>query len=202
MWLRQMLCRMGSRALPSGRARLPLLALATFALAACANSDPTVTGSIPQPTGQTIAFESIDGPPRPVFDRLVSALTAEAEQRELPVVSRSGPATWRVRAYLATHIEKKKKQATLAWVWEVFDASRTRAFRLTGEEPLGSPGADAWALCHDALLRKIAVQGFDALSARLGSPAPAAPAPAPEPAEPAVASAEPPQTVAFTDPRQ
>jgi len=202
MRIRQLLCRTGRRARSSAPARLPIIALA-FALAACANSDPTVTGSVPQPTGQTIAFESIDGPPRAVFDRLVGALTAEAEQRELPVVSHNGPATWRVRAYLATHVEKKKKRATLSWAWDVFDANQTRAFRLAGEELLGASGGDAWVQCDDALLRKIAAKGFEALTARLGAPAPAdpAPAPAPEPAGPAVASTETPQSVAFTDPR-
>lgn len=191
MWLPRLLGR--ARDLWRSRllARGLLLPFTALALAACASSDLTVTGSIPQQSGQTIAFESIDGPPRPVFDRLVSALSAEAEKRELPVVSHTGPATWRVRAYLATHVEKKKKQATLTWVWEVFDSSQSRAFRLSGEEPLGSPGADAWTQCHDDLLRRVAAQGFDQLSARIGAP-PATPTPAgPRPVGPAVAFADP-----------
>jgi hypothetical protein len=161
-------------------------------LAGCAGSDQSVTGSIPTAGMRTIAFESVDGPPRPVFDRLVAALTAEAERRELPVVTHTGPATYRVRAYLAALVEKKKKEARLSWVWEVFDASQNRAFRIAGEEPLGATRGDVWSQCNDALLLRVASKGFDELTARLG-PLPSAPAPAgdPQPAGPALAFADP-----------
>lgn len=198
MRLRQVDCRANGRA--SARLMHVLLLLfAAVSLAACVHGDPTVTGSVPAPAGgQTIAFESVDGPPRPIFDRLVSALSAEAETRNLPVVSHAGPAAYRVRAYLATYVEKKKKQATLAWTWEVFDTGMNRAFRLSGEEPLGTARNDVWGQCDDALLRRIAARGFDELSARLG---PQAPVPAGEPASdaPAVASAETPRAIAFTN---
>jgi hypothetical protein len=163
-----------------------------LALVGCASSDQTVTGSIQSVSLNTIAFESVDGPPKPVFDRLVAALSAEAERRELPIVTHHGPATYRVRAYLATLVEKKKKQARLSWVWEVFDARQNRAFRLSGEEPLGAPRGDVWAQCDDALLLRVAAKGFDELTARLG-PLPSAPAPAdePKPAGPAIAFADP-----------
>lgn len=178
---------------PVRRAPVTLAAFTALALAACANSDPTVTGSIPASGTQTIAFESVDGPPKPVFDRLVAALSAEAERRELPVVTHTGPAAYRVRAYLATHVEKKKKRAALSWVWDVFDARRNLAFRLSGEEPLGAPGSDVWAQCDEALMQRIAARGFDELVARLG-PLPAAPAPAaPQATGPAIA---------FTDTRR
>jgi hypothetical protein len=169
------------------------LVLAALALAGCANNaDPTGTGSIPSTGARTIAFESVDGPPRPVFDRLVAALSAEAERRSLPVVTHTGPATFRVRAYLATLVEKKKKQATLTWVWEVFDSSQNRAFRVAGEEALGTAGKDVWSQCDDALLLRVAARGFDELVARLG-PLPT-PAPDGTPAQDGPA-------VAFVDPR-
>jgi hypothetical protein len=114
MWHRQFHSR--ARGCLGLRFVAPFALLAALAVAGCANSDPTVTGSIPANHSQTIAFESVDGPPRPVFDRLVSALAAEAEQRELPVVTHTGPSAYRVRAYLATFIEKKKKRA-LGFRW-------------------------------------------------------------------------------------
>ena len=198
MWLRQSLCRATGRECPGLRMRAAAIALVALALAGCVHGDPTVTGSIPAPSGQTIAFESVDGPPRTVFDRLVSALSAEAETRNLPVVSHTGPAAYRVRAYLATYVEKKKKQATLAWTWEVFDRGMNRAFRLSGEEPLGTARADVWEQCDDALMRRIAARGFDELAARLGAPVPA-PTGEPAPAGPAIASVEPPRAMAFTN---
>jgi hypothetical protein len=172
---------------------LALLAVAAIALTGCAN-DPSITGSIPQAGPQSIAFESIDGPPKPVFDRLVASLSAEAEARKLPVVSRTGHATLRVRAYLATHVHKK--EATLSWIWDVFDAGSQRVFRLTGQEPLGPARRDVWAQCDDALLARVAAKGFEALSARLGGGAPPAPIPASEP------PGGGPQTVASADLRR
>lgn len=199
MWFRQMFSRTNGLLRP--RFGAPLTLIAALAVAGCANSDPTVTGSIPANHSQTIAFESVDGPPRPVFDRLVSALTAEAERRELPVVTHTGPSAYRVRAYLATFIEKKKKRATLTWAWEVLDTRDNRAFRLTGEETLGAPRADVWAQLDDGLLKRIAAKGFDELSARLGTISPAMPAPSgdPGPAGPPVAAIEPPRILAFTN---
>jgi len=190
--------RQSSRRTVGRRVRVALVALAALTLAGCVHGDPVVTGSLPTPGGQTIAFESVDGPPRPVFDRLVSALSAEAETRNLPVVSHTGPAAYRVRAYLATYVEKKKKQATLAWTWEVFDRDMNRAFRLSGEEPLGTARADVWSQCDDALLRRIASRGFDELAGRLGGSPPPAPG-EPEPSGPAIAAAEPPRAIAFTN---
>lgn len=202
MRLRHAITRAGNAFRSSSYATLALITVIALAASGCANSNPAVTGSVPSPAGQAIAFQSIDGPPKPVFDRLVSALTAEAEKRELPVVSHTAPAAWRIRAYLATHVEKK--QATLSWVWEVFDGSQNRAFRLAGEEPLGSPGTDAWSQCDDALLRRIAAKGFDQLAARLAAPSPAPPPPEadPKPEGPVIAAAGSARPVAFAEPRR
>jgi uncharacterized lipoprotein YmbA len=171
--------------------RHALIALAALALAGCAGSDPNITGSIPQTGARTIAFESVDGPPRAVFDRVVAALSAEAERRALPVVTHTGPATYRVRAYLAALVEKKKKQASLSWAWEVFDSTQNRAFRISGEEALGTARGDVWAQCDDALLLRVAAKGFDELVARLGPLPTPAPGGTPPPSGPAVAFTEP-----------
>jgi hypothetical protein len=181
MLLRRVFGRANCRALIAG---------AALALAGCAGGDQTVTGSIPAAStgAPTIAFESVDGPPRPVFDRLVAALSAEAERRSLPVVTHTGPSTYRVRAYLATLVEKKKKQATLSWVWEVFDSTQNRAFRVAGHEALGTARADVWAQCDDAMLMRVAAKGFDELVARLG--------PLPTPDTPSASG----PAIAFVDP--
>jgi hypothetical protein len=149
------------------RASVPLLA--ALALAGCA-ANAEITASLPYTGPRTLAFESIDGPPRPVFDRVVNALRTEAEKRDLPVVSHTGPAAYRVRAYLAASSEKKKKQAAISWAWEVFDERSKRAFRISGEEPVGKAGRDVWTQCDDATLARIAAKGFDALTERLALP--------------------------------
>src|SRR6201985_2744949 len=52
-------------------------------------------------SGATVAFESIDGPPPQVFDRMVGVLASESKLRSPSVVSRQGQAAYRIRSYLA-----------------------------------------------------------------------------------------------------
>ena len=139
-------------------------------------------------SGPTVAFESIDGPPPQVFDRMVGVLNSESKLRNLSIVSREGQASYRVRSYLAAQISRGR--TTIAWVWDVYDSSQQRALRLSGEEPAGKSGRDAWGAADDLVLRKIAQAGFSGLAAMINGTAPAN-GPAPELRGPAVASAEP-----------
>jgi hypothetical protein len=141
--------------------------------------------------GGTVAFESIDGPPPQVFDRMVSVLDSESKLRNLSIVSREGGASYRVRSYLSAQVVRGKTM--IAWVWDVYDGNQQRALRLSGEEPAGKAGRDAWAAADDLVLRKIAQAGLSGLSGMInGTPADVpSPAPAPGRRGPAVASAEP-----------
>jgi hypothetical protein len=140
--------------------------------------------------GATVAFESIDGPPPQVFERMVGVLDSESKLRNLQVVSREGTASYRVKSYLAAQVSRG--QATIAWVWDVYDSGQQRALRLSGEEPAGKAGRDAWNAADDLVLRRIAQAGFSGLSAMINGTAPAdAPPPAaPDRRGPAVANAE------------
>src|SRR6185369_13242656 len=83
--------------------------------------------------GPTVAFESIDGPPPQVFDRMVSVLDSESKLRNLSIISREGRASYRVRSYLSAQVVRGK--TVIAWVWDVYDNNQQRALRLSGEEP-------------------------------------------------------------------
>jgi hypothetical protein len=143
--------------------------------------------------GSTIAFESIDGPPPQVFDRMVGILDSESKLRSLSIVSREGTAAYRVRSYLAAEVSHGR--TTIAWVWDVYDQNQQRALRLSGKEQAGKAGRDAWSSADDLVLRKIAQAGLSGLAGMINGTSPAdAPQPAPPPAPsrrgPAVASAE------------
>ena len=139
-------------------------------------------------SGPTVAFESIDGPPPQVFDRMVSVLDSESKLRNLSIVSREGGASYRVRSYLSAQVVRGK--TVIAWVWDVYDNNQQRALRLSGEEAAGKAGRDAWAAADDLVLRKIAQAGLSGLSGMInGTPDTA---PAPERRGPAVASVESP----------
>jgi hypothetical protein len=145
-------------------------------------------------SGPTVAFESIDGPPPPVFERMVNVLDSESKLRNLSIVSREGSASYRVRSYLSAQVSRGR--STIAWVWDVYDRDQQRALRLSGEEPAGKAGRDAWAAADDLLLRKIAQAGLSGLSGLVNGtgPADAPPAAAPDRRGPAVASTEQPES--------
>jgi hypothetical protein len=177
------------------RACLAALSLAAaIALGGCASSNSTSGAFAMASTGDspTIAFESIDGPPPQVFERMVSMLDSESKLRSLAIVSREGSSAYRVRAYLSAQVAHGK--TVIAWVWDVYDRDQQRALRLTGEEAAGKSGRDAWAAADDLVLRKIAQAGLSGLSSMInGTPPDAAPAqPAPARRGPAVASADAP----------
>jgi hypothetical protein len=147
--------------------------------------------------GPTVAFEQIDGPPPQVFDRMVGVLDSESKLRSLSIVSREGTAAYRVRSYLSAQVNHGR--TVIAWVWDVYDRDQQRALRLSGEEPAGKAGRDAWAAADDLVLRKIAQAGFSGLSAMINGTAPAdapSPAPVPDKRGPAVASADDPPSPA------
>ena len=139
-------------------------------------------------SGQTVAFESIDGPPPQVFDRFVNVLTSESQTRNVAIVSRDAAATYRIRSYLSAQVHAGR--TTIAWVWDVYDRDQQRALRLSGEEAAGKAGRDAWAAADDQLLRKIAQSGLISLSGFVnGTAPPELPAdPAPAGRGPAIAS--------------
>jgi hypothetical protein len=139
-------------------------------------------------SGPTVAFESIDGPPPQVFDRMVNVLDSESKLRNLSIVSREGGASYRVRSYLSAQVVRGK--TTIAWVWDVYDNNQQRALRLSGEEAAGKAGRDAWAAADDLVLRKIAQAGLAGLTGMINGTPDAAPAPAPVRSGPAVASAD------------
>ena len=105
------------------------------------------------------------------------------------MVSRNGPATYRVRGYVSALVEGDK--TTFAWVWDVYDTNRQRALRLTGEEPAPATGRprDAWSAADDEVLRRIARNGMERIAGFLNAPGASAVAFAPEAVGPVAALA-------------
>src|ERR1700759_2419633 len=96
----------------SRRQKSPRIALSAIlfafscALGGCAGGGATsnALAMANNPSGPTIAFESIDGPPPSVFERMVGMLDNESKLRSLSIVSRESSASYRVRSYLAAEI--------------------------------------------------------------------------------------------------
>src|SRR5258705_1519224 len=181
-----------SRAAPRATVAAILLA-AACAVGGCAGGGAAGGSFAMAAGGSTVAFESIDGPPPHVFDRMVDVLDSESKLRNLSIVSREGSASYRVRSYLAAQVSRGR--AVIAWVWDGYDRDQQRALRLSGEEPAGKAGRDPWAAADDLVLRRIGQAGLSGLSAMINGTTPDAP-PAPGLRGPAVASMERPSALA------
>jgi hypothetical protein len=177
------------RALRAGFAAL--LIASAGALGGCASGGSTSGAfAMAGDGGATVAFESIDGPPPPVFDRMVGVLDSESKLRNVAIVSRESTPAYRVRGYLSAQVNHGK--TVIAWVWDVYDRDQQRALRLSGEEAAGKAGRDPWAAADDMVLRKIAQAGLSGLASMINGTPDAVPAgPAPSRRGPAVASVEP-----------
>ena len=140
----------------------------------------TTAGGLPAGQRTTVAFDRIDGLPAAVFDRYVRKLNEEAEVKQVPVVTREGYAPYRIKGYVS--VWTRKRQATMSWVWEVFDSSGQRVLRIEGDEKAGTAGRDAWQAVNDEVLARAARHGMEQLSVYFRGP---------EMQAPLVASAQP-----------
>lgn len=162
--------RSQQRALARTLSRGVAAALLTLCAAGCSettssNASLTAQGA----SGPTIAFDSIDGPPVGVFNRLVDNLSTEAQGRQLALASREGAANYRVRGYLAAQVIRGRTH--ISWVLDVYDDDKLRALRIVGEEAGGRAGADPWSVADEAMLRRIARASMERLAAFVTNPA-------------------------------
>jgi hypothetical protein len=172
--------------------RAALVLVLGSALAGCVSDGQGPVASQSAPSGATVAFESIDGPPPQVFDRMVNILDSEAQLRNVAVVSRkTTSASYRVRSYLAA--QTIRGHTSIDWVWDVYDRDQRRALRLAGTEPVSKTGGDTWAAADDVTLRRIVQAGLSGLATVTGGSAapvettPSA-APPPQASGPAIAA--------------
>ncbi len=145
-----------------------LLAALAAGCSETTSSNASLTTAAPT-SGPTLAFESIDGPPVGIFNRLVDNLSAEAQARQIAIASREGAANYRVRGYLAAQVVRGRTH--VSWVWDVYDDDRLRTLRITGEEAGGRGGSDPWSVADEQMVRRIARASIERLTAFLSNPA-------------------------------
>ena len=174
----------------SARALLGVASIAALgcALSGCSTDGQSLQAFAQQTSGApTLAFESIDGPPPAVFDRMVGALNAEAQGKPLVIAARDTLAAYHVRSYLSAQV--RRGRSVIAYVFDVYDREEQRALRLSGEEPAGKAGRDAWATANDQVLHRIAQAGLSGIAAYFGAGGPPATPQVPN-RGPAIASAD------------
>ena len=127
-------------------------------LAACQETG-SMSALRSSPAGIPVALESIDGIPANTKTALTSELTAAATSRQVELAGASSTARYRVRGYVSK--ETTAEGPSLAFVWDVYDAEKRRAKRLTGSSPIGS--ADPSALDKETLA-KLAAMSMDEIA--------------------------------------
>ena len=141
------------------------VAFAATLLAGCNTTQPGLFASSSRPA--SIAFDSIDGPPPDVFQRLVRDLNSEAKSRQLTVLPRDDEPTYRARGYMGAQI--KTKEASITWVWDVYDGERQRVLRISGEEKVAGKHRNPWEALDEAGVQRIARNSVEQLGAFLNA---------------------------------
>jgi len=152
-----------------GRAtRARLVVAVAFAATLLAGCNTTQSGLFASNKGPaSIAFDSIDGPPPNVFQSLVRDLNSEAKSRKLTVLSRDDEPTYRARGYMGAQL--KTREASITWVWDVYDAERQRVLRISGEEKVAGKHRNPWEALDEAGVQRIARKSVEQLGAFLNA---------------------------------
>lgn len=142
--------------------KLALRLVGAAAVAILAGCQGTGTAFMGSPEGVPITLESIDGAPGPVKTAFTSELAAAATSKKVDLVGSGDQARYRMRGYLSTEANGDG-ETTLAYVWDVFDAEKRRAKRLTGSSPIRTSG-NPWAELDKETLAKLATRSMDEIA--------------------------------------
>lgn len=190
------------------KAQFGLVVVAAMALAGCveqvANNAPEA--ALAQranmarrpgvsPGGATVALASLDGAPQSVTERFTRAFAGAAQGREI-VLAPSASANYIVRGYLDAH--PAPGGTAVAYVWDVFDARKSRAQRVADSITVPGAATDPWSIVDDKAIASVAGKAAEDLAAFLTN-TPEAVA-AMKPAAPALAAAPGGVTVAPMSP--
>ena len=118
------------------------------------------------PSGASVAFASLEGPPQAVSARFVAAFASEAGNRDIRLADPK-TARYQMRGYLTAYTAEGG--TAIAYVWDVFDASKQRAQRLTDAIVIKGAAGDPWSLVDDRALASVAAKSADDLAAFLSN---------------------------------
>ena len=163
--------------------RLLIAGLAAFGLAGCQPTSvaPEATALAPAPlikregvslADATVALVSLDGAPEAASDDFREALSRALAAREVASADAKA-ARYRLRVYLSA--SPAEGGASLDYVVDVFDATRTRVARIGDGVALKGSG-DAWSLASTQALDAAAASCADELAAFLSNRPEAGPA--------------------------
>ncbi|MBX3569954.1 MAG: hypothetical protein KF914_17965 [Rhizobiaceae bacterium] len=115
-----------------------------------------------------IQFAPIVGPSVEAATTLSNRLALQARERGIRIIGRSGTGTTHMlRGYFTPLIEDK--QATVVYVWDVYDLSGNRVHRISGQETAAAGSGDGWAAVPASAMDAIGAATMQQLAAWLSS---------------------------------
>ncbi|MGL4239996.1 MAG: hypothetical protein ACRCTI_02675, partial [Beijerinckiaceae bacterium] len=112
-------------------------------------------------SGVPVALVSLEGGPEAVVSRLSVAISQQAARRDITIVGIDGKPRYQVRGYISAHAEGSEGE--FSWAFDIFDAQKKRARRVSGQEKLRG-GGDPWAAVTEAQINAAAFKATDDLA--------------------------------------
>lgn len=126
---------------------------------------PAVRAGV-SPSGATVAFASLEGPPQPLAERFNDQIAAAAAALAI-VTAEPQSANYLVRGYVTAYAVPEGTAFT--YVWDVFDSRKRHTQRVDDTITLKASAGDPWSLADDAVLAGIAKKSADDLAAYLSN---------------------------------
>jgi len=118
------------------------------------------------PSGASVAFASVEGPPSALAVRFTDQIAAAAASRAI-VTADPRTADYLVRGYLTAYAVPEGTAIT--YVWDVFDNRKRHTQRVDDTITLKEIASDPWSLANDAVIASIAGKSADDLAAYLSN---------------------------------
>lgn len=158
-------------------AALSFALFAGIGLVACQETTGGPIGPMVSAPGVPIALDAIEGVPEGLSGKVNDAVLNQAMQRRIELVSTTDPARYHLKGYFtATPTEGGSTEVTL--VWDVFDASRKRAQRVTSTASAPGQSADPWDRVGDPQIMKVTSQSMNEIASFISAGGSAAAGPA------------------------
>jgi hypothetical protein len=120
--------------------------------------------------GVPVAVETIEGAPPEIQAKVQDEVVSQASARRIDLVSGADQPRYRLRGYVSAYATDDGDTA-LAIVWDVFDATKKRAQRVSTTAVAKGQADDPWARIGTTQIAKAASQSMDGVASFLATAA-------------------------------
>jgi hypothetical protein len=121
--------------------------------------------------GVPVALVSLEGAPEGVISRLSVSLAKQATRRDILIVGVDGKPRYQVRGYVTLQASMEGR-GNLIWTFDLFDAQRKRARRVSGSQTIStSTSGENWPAISDVDLERVAFYALDDIAEFLAATA-------------------------------